>query len=84
MVRVPKGQGRTFATYYPRIPPRARVTFVEHPVRSGETLSQIAARYGVRAEEIEAVNPRVRPRTLQVGSLLTVPIAPSVGRGSQR
>jgi LysM repeat protein len=60
------------------------VTFVEHPVRSGETLSQIAARYGVRAEEIEAVNPRVRPRTLQVGSLLTVPIAPSVGRGSQR
>jgi membrane-bound lytic murein transglycosylase D len=84
MVRVPKGQGRTFATYYPRIPPRARVTFVEHPVRSGETLSQIAARYGVRAEEIEAVNPRVRPRTLQVGALLTVPIAPSVGGGSQR
>jgi LysM repeat protein len=50
---------------------------VEHVVRSGETLSQIAGRYGVRVEDIQAANPPVRARSLPVGVRLTVPVAPS-------
>jgi len=78
MVRVPRGRGRIFDTYFPHIPPEERVTFVEHVVQSGETLSQIAGRYGVRVEDIEAANASVRARSLPVGARLTVPVAPSV------
>lgn len=76
LVRVPKGGARMFGMNYPRIPPEARAAFVEHVVQSGETLSEIAALYGVRMGEIEAMNPRVRKRSLQIGARLTVPLAP--------
>lgn len=77
-VRIPEGRWSMFFLNYPRIPPEERVTFVEHVVRSGDTLSKIAARYGVRAEEIEAANPGVRALSLSIGLRLTVPVAPSV------
>ena len=76
-VRVPEGKGGAFAAAYALIPPNERVSFVEHRVASGETLSHIALRYGVRVADIQAANPRVRPRSLRVGTLLTVPVAPS-------
>jgi membrane-bound lytic murein transglycosylase D len=77
-VRVPRGMGRTFALNYAVLPPSERVTFVEHVVEHGETLSLIALRYGVRVTEIEAANPSVRALALSVGARLTVPVAPSV------
>ena len=77
-LRLPAGRGGTFARAYPLIPPEERVTFVEHLVRPGDTLSKIAARYGIRTGEIEAANPGVRARSLPVGARLTVPVAPSV------
>jgi membrane-bound lytic murein transglycosylase D len=84
-VRVPPGRGEAFTTAYALIPPNERVSFVEHRVARGETLSHIALRYGVRVADIQAANPRVQPRALRVGALLTVPVAPSartVLRGS--
>jgi membrane-bound lytic murein transglycosylase D len=77
VVRVPAGKGAVFAAAYALIPANERVSFVEHRVASGETLSHIALRYGVRVADIEAANPRVRPRALRIGTLLTVPVAPS-------
>lgn len=74
-VRIPEGRARTFNRIYPRIRPQDRVNFVDHVVRSGETLSLIAARYGVEVEEMEAVNPAVEARTLGVGVRLVVPVA---------
>jgi membrane-bound lytic murein transglycosylase D len=83
VVRVPLGRGAAFVTAYALIPANERVSFVEHRVASGETLSHIAIRYGVRVSDIEAANPRVRPRSLRIGTLLTVPVAPSARvRGS--
>jgi membrane-bound lytic murein transglycosylase D len=85
IVRVPQGTGVAFAEAYALRPANERVSFVEHRVANGETLSHIALRYGVRVADIQAANPRVRPRALRVGTLLTVPIAPSartVSRGS--
>jgi len=80
VVRVPSGQGKAFTFNYARIPPEQRVTFLEHVVRSGETLSQIAMQYGVRLGDITAMNPSVQMRSLQVGARLTVPVASSVRR----
>jgi len=81
-LRVPPGTGAAFAERYALIPPGERVTFVEHRVARGETLSHIARRYGVPLRELQAANPRVNPRRLQIGQRLTVPIAPRGRRGS--
>lgn len=77
-LRVPEGRGRTFSLAYARIPPKERVSFVEHVVRTGDTLATIGARYGVRVGDIERVNPGLQPRQLTVGSRLTIPVAPDV------
>ncbi len=79
-LRVPEGRGPTFVLNYARIPAEERVTFVEHRVTQGETLSHIAVRYGVRVADLRAANPDVRPRFLRIGAVLTVPVAPSVRR----
>ena len=79
-LRVPEGRGATFAENYATIPPEERVSFVEHRVVSGETLSHIARRYGVSVSELEAANPGVRARYLRIGTRLTVPLAPSARR----
>ena len=81
-VRVPVGKGRTFALNYASIPRDERVTFVEHEVVSGETLGHIAQRYGVPLAELRAANPLLRPRRLQIGALITVPISRGARRSS--
>ena len=81
-LRVPEGSGPTFEVNYARIPPEERVTFVEHRVEPGETLSHIAVRYGVLVADINAANPGLRPRFLRIGAVLTVPVAPSVRSGA--
>lgn len=74
-VRLPDGRGRTFRRIFPRIRPEDRVTFREHEVRAGETLSQIATRYGLGVGELERENPRISLRSLSVGTTLIVPVA---------
>jgi membrane-bound lytic murein transglycosylase D len=77
-LRVPAGFGPTFEERYALIPPEERVTFVEHAVVRGETLTHIARRYGVTVSDLRAANPRIRPRLLQIGQRVVVPKAPSV------
>lgn len=77
-LKVPAGHALPFEINYSRLAPERRVTFVEHVVRSGETLSLIAQRYGIRTVEIQAANPDVSARSLPVGARLTVPVAPAV------
>lgn len=50
-------------------PSRARQT-VTHKVRSGDTLSEVAERYGVRVSTLKKLNPGVR--TLQPGKRLRI------------
>lgn len=78
-LRVPPGRGDAFRVAYALIPPDQRVTVTEHVVAAGETLSEIAQLYGIRTAELEAANPRVRPRTLQIGTRLVVPLVPRGG-----
>lgn len=76
-LRVPPGTGPTFERNYADIAVDERVTFVEHRVEEGETLSHIAVRYGVLVADLNAANPGLRPRYLRIGTMLTVPVAPS-------
>jgi len=73
-LRLPAGAGDLFRARYAELPSSERVTFVEHRVASGETLSHIATRYGLRVADIEQANPGLRARFLRVGALLTVPV----------
>lgn len=77
ILRVPAGQGWSFRERYALIPPEERVSYVEHRVAKGETLSHIARAYRVSVGDLQAANPRVRPKRLQIGQMLTVPVAPS-------
>lgn len=80
VVRVPKGTGERFQAALALIPRGARVSFLEHRVVSGETFSHIARRYGVRVATLQAANPRITPRRLQIGQWVVVPVAPRASR----
>lgn len=82
-IRVPLGIGARFAERYAQIPPEERVTFLEHVVAQGETLSHIARYYSVSVDDLRAANPRIQPRLLQIGQRVVVPKAPSVRDGSR-
>lgn len=83
-LKVPAGHGDAFTLHFPLIPTSEHVTFVEHVVGAGETLSRIALRYGVRTGDIEAANPDVSARSLPVGARLSVPVAPRAEGGPDR
>lgn len=85
VVRVPEGRGRAFEVAYAEIPASERVSFMEHRVARGETLSHIARRYGVSVAELQGANGNLDPRRLQVGQDLIVPIGGApVGSGASQ
>jgi LysM repeat protein len=54
-------------TYAPR--PALRT----HTVKSGDTLTSIAGRYGVKLDALTAVNPGLDPRKMRIGQTINVP-----------
>jgi len=56
-----------------RTPTAANSSVRQHRIQSGETLASIARRYGVRLEALQAANPSVNPRRLQLGQNLVIP-----------
>jgi len=73
VVRLPVGRGTSTAAAYAELPPRQRVTVVEHRVRRGETLSGIAQRYGVSQADLKGANPKLARRGLLAGQVIVVP-----------
>jgi membrane-bound lytic murein transglycosylase D len=73
LVRLPLGHGPMTVAAYAELPPRQRVTFVEHFVARGETLSGIALRYRVSQSLLLAANPKVKARSLRIGQRVVVP-----------
>jgi len=57
------------------LPPEERVQWVHHRVRRGDTLYEIARRYGVTVQSIKTAN-RLRSSLLRVGQSLMLPISP--------
>lgn len=74
-LRVPVGTSEMFAANYALVPADERVTWLEHRVTRGQTLSGIANRYGTSVSAIQAANNNVSPRRLQVGQRLVIPRA---------
>jgi membrane-bound lytic murein transglycosylase D len=79
-LRVPSGPATDAATLLARVPPThafaAQLPDVEHRVRSGDTLSGIAQRYGVSVNALMAAN-RLRSRDfIRAGQLLILPVPP--------
>jgi len=73
VVRVPPGRGLSTAAAYAELPPSKRITFVEHTVARGETMSGIAHRYGVSTRLVTEANPRLRSNRLRPGQRVIVP-----------
>lgn len=73
-VHIPSESVQTFTENYYRVPPAERIQLpAEHPVRTGETITGIAAAYGVDARELLAENDLRSPDQLEVGMILRLP-----------
>ncbi len=81
-LRVPKGTTEVFRAALAEIPEAERVRFGTHVVRRGDTLSQIASRYGTTVNALTAANDISRRSLIHPGQVLTVPVPP--GAGAQR
>src|SRR6266545_3647040 len=75
VVRVPRGRGARVAERYADLPINERVTFVDHFVTSGQTLSGIAQRDQVTVTMLQAANPHLRSHALRVGQRIIVPMS---------
>jgi tetratricopeptide (TPR) repeat protein len=57
----------------PPATPTGRPLMRTHTIKSGETLTAIASRYGVKLDALTAVNPGLDPRRMRVGQVINVP-----------
>jgi len=73
VVRLPLGRGEATVAAYAVLPPRQRVTFIEHFMARGETLGHIARRYRVSQAMLLAANPKLNPRRIRIGQRVVVP-----------
>jgi membrane-bound lytic murein transglycosylase D len=74
-VRVPRGRGTLLAGRYDTLPITERITFVDHYVSRGQTLTDIAHRYRVTVAMLHSANPRLKPHALRVGERIIVPMS---------
>lgn len=81
LVRLPLGTGEVTTARYAELPPKERVTFLEHFVRKGETLGHIARRYRISLSLLRAANSRAKPRALRIGMRLIIPTSGAVPKG---
>ncbi len=75
VVRVPRGRGTLVAERYDSLPVTDRITFVDHYVARGQTLSDIAKRYRVSVAMIAGANPRIQAHALRVGQRIIIPMS---------
>jgi len=70
----PPGAGAPFPSPTPTAEPSPTPTPIVYVIQSGDTLSGIAAAYGVTVEALQAANGINNPLLLQVGQELIIPI----------
>ena len=72
-LKIPVDAAPAFAEAWPAVNAKVRTTFAGHVIRKGDTLSRIAALYGVPVEGIVEMNNLRDGRRLRVGSELLIP-----------
>lgn len=75
LLRVPAGRGTEIAALVSTLPPAERLTYWQHRVRQGDTLSGIARRYHADMRGIMEMN-HLRNAFLRVGQQVMVPVLP--------
>ncbi len=84
VVRIPAGRGPATEAAYAALPPERRITFLEHTVAPGQTLSGIAARYHVSTRLVVEANPKLRGRALRPGQRVIVPTGGAISTSVAR
>jgi membrane-bound lytic murein transglycosylase D len=91
VVRLPAGTMALASAGYADLPASERVAFPTHVVKSGETLSRIARKYGVSVTALREVNPGIRSGSPRAGQRLAIPTGSAarwsdyeVARGTSR
>jgi membrane-bound lytic murein transglycosylase D len=72
--RIPEGRKDTFLVNYAKIPAGQKKDWAIHSVRSGETISTIARKYGLTVSLLKDVNNIHRERRLSIGTVLAIPL----------
>lgn len=65
-------------------PPPPKITFAYHRVKRGESLSQVASRYGVGMKDIMRVNRLNRKNFIVAGKILKIPTSGTVKRTASK
>jgi membrane-bound lytic murein transglycosylase D len=74
-LKVPPGKAIAAAEQLSDLPPEKRLRWAHHKVRQGETLSVIAARYGVSIRAIADMNRIRNVNRLSLGQDLVIPLS---------
>ncbi len=74
-LKVPEGLGEKLSRQLAALPPQERIRLVHHRVRSGETLSGIAGRYGTSITAIAQVNRLRNVHRIALNQDLMIPLA---------
>jgi membrane-bound lytic murein transglycosylase D len=77
-VRIPVGTYDTFAENYKALPESVRQPTSEHTVLRGETLGELARRYGTTVDQVKSQN-NLNSNTIRVGQRLAVPVIDYAG-----
>lgn len=72
-LKVPNGSGERCIAEMEKIPQEERITWRQHKVRTGETLSVIAGRYGTSVSALKSLNGLRSAHRIRAGSYLIVP-----------
>ena len=73
-LRIPMGSYETFARGYAALPDSKKRVVTAYRVRSGDTLSEIAERFGTSTRQLRRTNG-IRGSVIRVGQQLVVPVA---------
>ncbi len=73
-VKLPRGKTKTFLANFKQIKPSDKINFMTYRIKHGETLSQVARRFGTKVSSIMKVNKIRRARRVRAGVELIIPI----------
>ena len=73
ILNIPENTRDQFLENYAKVPNDQKLTWIHHQIRSGETLSQIARKYGVTVTEIKRFN-KIRGSFIRAGHSLVIPV----------
>ena len=73
-LRIPAGTSEAFLEQYAALSKKDRANYTHYRLKQGDTLLAISHRYGIRVNDIMALNSIRNPRALRVGSDLVLPL----------